>query len=254
MAAGFSTLLGSAMVAVAMTTPQGAAADLDGAKPDPTADQVPPPPTISSILPGAVADGLDICGWSPRAEASGDENGLDLALLLARNSRCRNGSMGCAIASEQGEIISGHVNGPLWGSLNAKNPSSDVHAEVNAVGHCARRGMVTQGATVYITMPPCKRCFTVLVAAGIKRIVTRKEPAVQEAKDIKPAARREGITFVVVEDTEARRAAIQALVAPTKRKQAPADETEVTPEPCKPKLSSDDATDQQPEDKTVADA
>ena len=31
-------------------------------------------------------------------------------------------------------------------------------------------------------MPPCKRCFMLLVSAGVKRIVTRKEMLQQDAK------------------------------------------------------------------------
>ena len=31
-------------------------------------------------------------------------------------------------------------------------------------------------------MPPCKRCFMVLVAAGVRRIVTRKEFLAQDSK------------------------------------------------------------------------
>jgi deoxycytidylate deaminase len=57
-------------------------------------------------------------------------------------------------------------------SLYSEN-DSDVHAEIVALMSCARRGCVTQGATAYITMPPCKRCFAALVVAGIQRIVTR---------------------------------------------------------------------------------
>ena len=34
-----------------------------------------------------------------------------------------------------------------------------------------------------VTMPPCKRCFMLLVASGVKRIVTRKQMLQQEAKD-----------------------------------------------------------------------
>ena len=34
-----------------------------------------------------------------------------------------------------------------------------------------------------ITMPPCKRCFMALVAAGVRRIVTRKEFLTQDSKE-----------------------------------------------------------------------
>ncbi|KAL7433026.1 hypothetical protein ACHAXH_003365 [Discostella pseudostelligera] len=65
---------------------------------------------------------------------------------------------------------------------------SDVHAEINAIGQVARRqattsaktmgsssiDVTTRGATAYITMPPCKKCFGALHAARIARIVSRR--------------------------------------------------------------------------------
>eukprot|EP00438_Fugacium_kawagutii_P034462 Skav200255 [mRNA] locus=scaffold128:139023:142765:+ [translate_table: standard] len=64
-----------------------------------------------------------------------------------------------------------------------------------------------------VTMPPCKRCFMLLVAAGVKRIVTRKALLPQEAKDaeIEPAARRHEIAWEVVPDTDVRRERLDAL-------------------------------------------
>lgn len=55
---------------------------------------------------------------------------------------------------------------------------SDVHAEINAIGQVAMRqtamNSTTRGATAYITMPPCKKCFGALFASGILRIVSRR--------------------------------------------------------------------------------
>ena len=61
---------------------------------------------------------------------------------------------------------------------------SDVHAEINAIGQVASQRTqtavasssttTTQGATAYITMPPCKKCFGALHAAGVTRIVSRR--------------------------------------------------------------------------------
>eukprot|EP00403_Amphidinium_massartii_P034601 CAMPEP_0178441390 /NCGR_PEP_ID=MMETSP0689_2-20121128/37442_1 /TAXON_ID=160604 /ORGANISM="Amphidinium massartii, Strain CS-259" /LENGTH=204 /DNA_ID=CAMNT_0020064539 /DNA_START=25 /DNA_END=636 /DNA_ORIENTATION=- len=181
-------------------------------------------PAILGIAEDALPEDLSVCGWKPDEGLSGDENGLRLALLLARNSRCRNGSMGCAVVSPQGIVIAGHINGALWDSPSEKRPSSDIHAEVNAIGHCARRGVSTQGATVFITMPPCRRCFTVLAAAGVRRIVTRKQVPAADAKAFRCGAKNAAITFVVMEDTEDRRGQVQQFVGAVKRKRADANE------------------------------
>jgi deoxycytidylate deaminase len=96
-----------------------------------------------------------------------DENYMDLAILVSRNSICTGGHMGCVLVKD-GEILAVATNTPLFQPY-----ASDVHAEVNAVSGCARRGQSTAGTTAYITMPPCKHCFMVLQAAGIHRVVSR---------------------------------------------------------------------------------
>mmetsp|Transcript_2085 Transcript_2085/g.4744 ORF Transcript_2085/g.4744 Transcript_2085/m.4744 type:complete len:240 (+) Transcript_2085:100-819(+) len=174
-----------------------------------------PVPPVLKLQPGAVPPSLETFGWKPRDELSGDENGVDLVLLLARNSICRGGSMGCALAQPDGTIVACATNGPLYLS-KSKRPASDVHAEVNAIGRCAREGMVTEGCVAYITMPPCKRCLTVLVASGVSRIVSRKPFLEQDAREALPALQNLGIPYVIVNETEERRIFREGLVAKRK--------------------------------------
>ena len=126
-------------------------------------------------------------GWTPNDDLSEDVNFMDLVLLVTRSSKLKQGSMACIIVrpSESSREIDG-IDGlvPLTDrivsvannqELYAKN-SSDVHAEIVALGQAARFGRATEGCTAYITIPPCKRCFGALLAAGIKRIVTLYPP------------------------------------------------------------------------------
>jgi len=46
-----------------------------------------------------------------------------------------------------------------------------VHAEMEAILSCARRGVVAVGATLYCTTFPCHNCAKHIIAAGIKRVV-----------------------------------------------------------------------------------
>lgn len=46
-----------------------------------------------------------------------------------------------------------------------------VHAEMEALMSCARRGITSVGATVYCTTFPCHNCAKHIVAAGIARVV-----------------------------------------------------------------------------------
>lgn len=172
-----------------------------------------PSSSCLTLQPNALPAGIGTFGWAPRPELTDDENGMDLVLLLARNSLCRGGSMGCALVRADGAIISCGVNGAYGGVSDGKRPDSQVHAEVNAIGHCARRGVATDGVTAYITMPPCKKCFAVLTASGVSRVVSRKRVCDQDAKEILPAAKDVGMEFVVVPDTAERRAVLDSLVA-----------------------------------------
>merc|ERR1719167_988823 len=102
--------------------------------------------------------------------------------------------MGCALASPVGDVLAVHSNGPLWCPPDAKRPASE-------------------GATIYISMPPCKKCFTVIVSSGVRRIVTRKPMCAQDDRDMGPAIARLGIDFVVIPDSDERKARLARMAA-----------------------------------------
>jgi len=174
------------------------------------------PPSMLELAATAVPDGVDTHGWTPLPEQSGDENGIDLALMVARSSNTKGGSMGCVLTTATGKIVAAATNTPLWEVGPNKRPNSDVHAEVNAIGACAKRGIPTEGLTAYITMPPCRKCFIVLFASGVQRIVTRKKIQ-DDGKDFYAVARREGLDIVVIQDSERRRARLDRLANKRKR-------------------------------------
>ena len=65
-------------------------------------------------------------------------------------------------------IIAISTNLPLY-----QSDSSDIHAEIAAIGQAAARcSSGTAQCTAYITMPPCRKCFGALVCAKVARIVT----------------------------------------------------------------------------------
>ena len=45
-----------------------------------------------------------------------------------------------------------------------------IHAEVNALCDCAKRGVQCNNATAYITHYPCINCIKSLLASGISKI------------------------------------------------------------------------------------
>ena len=50
-----------------------------------------------------------------------------------------------------------------------------LHAEANAILKCARHGNSCEGATLYLTMSPCRDCSKLIHQAGIVRVVYRDE-------------------------------------------------------------------------------
>ena len=74
-------------------------------------------------------------------------------------------------------IISDGFNGTPTGF---ENPCEDeegytkwyvLHAEANAISKVASSTQSCRGATLYITLSPCKECSKLIHQAGIKRIV-----------------------------------------------------------------------------------
>ncbi|CAJ1954370.1 unnamed protein product [Cylindrotheca closterium] len=138
---------------------------------------------------GQLLQGFELHGWKPDDSLSQDENMMDLVMLVTRNSTLRQGSMACVFTDSKKNMISVANNRSLYTSND-----SDVHAEIAALGQACMMGRTTKGATAYITMPPCKRCFAALVVAGVKKIVTRRVPP----RLITDCAEKEGIEIVAV--------------------------------------------------------
>lgn len=46
-----------------------------------------------------------------------------------------------------------------------------IHAEKNAVINAGKFGVATEGATAYVTYHPCAQCASVLIQAGIRKII-----------------------------------------------------------------------------------
>ena len=152
---------------------------------------------------------LNDYGWTYDASFTVDENYLDLACLIARNSIAKDGHMGCvlvrgvtagsggALVSETpGDIVLSTINSSLLGPYR-----SDNHAEANAVTECAVRGVSSRGTSVYVTRSPCKACYNLLASAGICRIIS---PQPLDSPDTTASASAMGIEVVVLRDTDAR--------------------------------------------------
>lgn len=125
---------------------------------------------------------------------------LDIAERSMEMSYAIRRKVGCVIVRD-GRILSDGWNGMPPGMDNACETGLDgeyiplsilrmmldhdtkylktkpevLHAETNAIAKLCRHGDSSEGATAYVTIPPCIECAKLLHRAGIVRIVFRSE-------------------------------------------------------------------------------
>jgi dCMP deaminase len=105
-----------------------------------------------------------------------DKAYLKMAREWAKLSHCSRKKVGALIVKD-GMIISDGYNGTPSGYDNScENENGDthwyvLHAEANALTKVAKSNHNTNGATLYITLSPCKDCSKLILQAGIKRVV-----------------------------------------------------------------------------------
>ena len=86
-----------------------------------------------------------------------------------------------AIIVKNGMIIADGYNGTPSGFDNCCEDHSGethwyvLHAEANAILKLARSNNSAEGATLYITLSPCRDCSKLIHQAGIVRVVYRYE-------------------------------------------------------------------------------
>ena len=101
---------------------------------------------------------------------------LRMAREWSKLSYCRRKQVGALIVKD-GMIISDGYNGTPSGMENiceddtGKTKWYVLHAEANAITKLARSTQSGQGATLYVTVSPCRECSKLIFQSGIKRVV-----------------------------------------------------------------------------------
>ena len=101
---------------------------------------------------------------------------LKMALEWAKLSHCKRKKVGAIIVKNK-MIISDGYNGSPSGFDNAcEDKQGDthwyvLHAEANAILKTASSTHNCKGATLYLTISPCKHCSKLILQSGIKRLV-----------------------------------------------------------------------------------
>lgn len=109
---------------------------------------------------------------------------MNIALEIAKGSKCVSKQVGAVIVKE-GRIISTGYNGTPAGYKNCCDhwdgeytpehhdwsAMYEIHAELNALLFAARTGTDVSDSVIYCTFEPCGECSKNLVQSGVKKIV-----------------------------------------------------------------------------------
>lgn len=105
-----------------------------------------------------------------------DKAYLKMALEWGKLSHCKRKQVGALLVKDS-VIISDGYNGTPTGFDNCCEDEEEkthwyvLHAEANAIMKVSKSTNSSLGATLYITLSPCKECSKLVLQAGIKRVV-----------------------------------------------------------------------------------
>jgi dCMP deaminase len=103
-----------------------------------------------------------------------------MAAEWSKLSHCKRRQVGALIVKGR-SIISDGYNGTPSGFENFCEDEEGytkwyvLHAEANAILKVASTTQSCEGATLYLTMSPCKECSKLIHQAGIRRVVYASE-------------------------------------------------------------------------------
>jgi len=120
---------------------------------------------------------------------------MEIAGLFAERSTCERGHVGAVIVKEKHIIAHGYNGAPSgmpqcnevgcetgsWicdqeardtghGSYQELGCQRAIHAEANAIAYAAKVGVTCDGAVMYTTHEPCKKCSELIIQAGIMAV------------------------------------------------------------------------------------
>ncbi len=128
-----------------------------------------------------------------------DKAYLKMALEWGKLSYCKRRQVGALIVKDR-MIISDGYNGTPTGFENFCEDEDNytkwyvLHAEANAITKVASSAQSSKGATLYVTLSPCRDCSKLIFQSGIIRVVYH-----EEYKD------RSGLDFLIKAGVEVKR-------------------------------------------------
>jgi len=112
------------------------------------------------------------------ARLTRDQVLMQMTISASHRSTCERKKVGALLAIDGRPISVGYAGAPSGfphchkGICDLSKPCTrTVHAETNAIAFAARKGIATEGATLYCTLAPCGECAKLIINAGILRVV-----------------------------------------------------------------------------------
>lgn len=105
-----------------------------------------------------------------------DKAYLRIALEWGQLSYCQRKKVGAIIVKDKMIISDGYNGTPSGFENSCEDPNGltlwyVLHAEANAILKVAHSTQSCEGATLYITLSPCRECSKLIHQSGIKRVV-----------------------------------------------------------------------------------
>lgn len=131
-----------------------------------------------------------------------DKAYLRMAKSWAKLSHCKRKQVGALIVKDDMIISDGYNGAPSGFDNCCEDESGDthwyvLHAEANAILKVAKSTNNAKGATLYLTLSPCKDCSKLILQAGIKRLVFIKQYKDSSGVDFLRSA---GIEIIKIEE------------------------------------------------------
>jgi dCMP deaminase len=133
-----------------------------------------------------------------------DKAYLRMATSWAELSHCQRKKVGALIVKDDMIISDGYNGAPSGFDNCCENEQGEthwyvLHAEANAILKVAKSTNNAKGATLYLTLSPCKDCSKLILQAGIKRVVFVKRYKDSAGVDFLKSA---GITIEQIKEIE----------------------------------------------------
>lgn len=134
-----------------------------------------------------------------------------IAQTWAERGTCSRARVGCVLVRD-GHTIASAYNGSPSGAPHCVDDGCIIqvrdsrescirtlHAEQALISFCARKGIITEGTSLWITLSPCYDCAKLIINAGIKEVHYRDEYSGATGLDL---LREEGVVAQRWEDDD----------------------------------------------------